>query len=185
MKIETNATNSRNFLGFVTSGTLLNLALGGMVIFGAGSIGLYHSRDIASMAAYPSLDSQDQNASSIIAEDLRQASSVDSGSSDRIVLRSHTIDGIKTVTYTFDPAAHTLTRADGQGGNTLLSDVEAFSFSLLQRPGMDSAYGTFVPAAAANAKMIGCRWTCSRKVVGQKVNSASMEIAPIVLRNRG
>jgi hypothetical protein len=186
MKIDMNTSNkSKKVVGFVTSGTLLNLALGGLVVLGAGSIGLYHFRDIASMAAYPGLDSQDQNASTIIAQDIHQASSVDSGSGDRMVLRVHNLGVVSAVTYTFDPAAHTLTRVDGQGSNILLSDVRVFSFSLFQKPGADAAYNTFAPAVGANAKMVGCRWTCSRKLAGEKVNSGSMEIAPIVLRNRG
>ena len=76
-------------------------------------------------------------------------------------------------------------RADGRGSNTLLSDVQAFSSSLFQKPGPAAAYNTFAPAVAANAKMVGCPWTCSRELAGEKVNSGSTEIAPIVLRNRG
>jgi hypothetical protein len=176
--------SSKNVWGFVTSGTLLNLTVGGLMVLGAGSIGLFHARDLASMAAYPGLDSQNQSASSIIGQDIRRASSVDSASSNQIVLHVNAPAGATTVTYTFDPTAHTLTRADAQGSNTVLSGVEAFSFSLFQRPGSDATYGTFVPAAAASAKMVGCRWTCSRKIAGEKLNSESTEIAPIVLRNR-
>jgi len=183
--MNTSNGSTKTIKGFVTSGTLLNLALGGLVVLGASSVGLFHARDLASMAAYPGLDSQNQNAGSVIAQDIRQASSLDSGSNDHLVLRIHSSGATSTVTYSFDPAAHTLTRSDASGSSTLLSDIDTFSFSLFQRPGADSAYNTFAPANALNAKMVGCHWTCSRKVVGEKVNPESMEIAPIVLRNRG
>ena len=186
MKIEMNTSKcSKNVWGFITSGTLLNLSLGGLMVLGAGSVGLYHARDLASMAAYPGLDSQDQNASSLIAQDIRQASWVEAQSSNRMVLHAHTPNSVSSVTYSFDPAAHTLTRADSQGSTTLLRDVEVFSFSLFQRPAAETKYGAFEPATAANAKMVGCSWTCSRKIAGEKVNSGNIEIAPIVLRNRG
>ena len=177
--------SSKSVWGFVTSGTLLNLTVGGLLVLGAGSIGLFHGRDLASMAAYPDLDSQNQNASSVISQDIRRASSVESESTNRIVLRASAAAGASSVTYAFDPIAHTLTRTDAEGSNTILNGVETLSFSLFQRPGPDTAYGTFAPALAANAKMVGCRWTCSRKIVGEKVNSGGIEIAPIVLRNRG
>jgi len=183
--MNTSCSNRKNLLGFVTSGTLAHLAVGGLIILGAGSIGLFHGHDLAALAAFPALDNQDQNASSVIAQDIRRASSVDTGSSNQIVLRVNAADGSSTVTYTFDPTAHTLTRTEAQGSNVLLNGVETLSFSLFQRPGSQTAYAAFVPALAADAKMVGCRWTCSRKVAGETVNSGSIEIAPIVLRNRG
>ena len=109
------------------------------MVLGAGSVELYHAGDIASMAAYPGLDSQNQNASSLIAQDIRQSSSVDVESENRIVLHVHTLDAVNSVTYSFDSAAHSLTRFDGQGSSTLLRDVEIFSFSLFQRPCTEAA----------------------------------------------
>src|SRR5215472_1419667 len=93
----------KNIWGFVTSGTLLNVTVGGLMVLGAGSIGVFHGRDLASMAAYPGLDNQNQNAGSVIAQDIRRASSVDSGNSTQIVLRMNATAGATTVTYTFDP----------------------------------------------------------------------------------
>lgn len=183
--MKTSYCNRKNLLGFVTSGTLAHMAVGGLIILGAGSIGLFHGHDLAALAAFPSLDNQDQNASSVIAEDIRRASSVDSGSTNQIVLHVNAADGSSTVTYTFDPTAHTLTRTDTEGSSVLLNSVETLSFSMFQRPGSKTAYAAFAPALAGNAKMVGCRWTCSRKVAGETVSSGSTEVAPIVLRNRG
>jgi hypothetical protein len=184
--MKTSYSSRRKILGFVASGPLANLAVGGLIVLGAGSIGLFHSHDLAALAAFPSLDSQDQNAGSIIAQDIRCARCVDSRNTNEIAFRESGSTGVSTITYNFDTESHTLTRTDSQGGaQVLLNGVEAFSFSLFQRPGANAAYGTFAPANASDAKVVGCHWTCSRKVAGEKVNSQTVEIAPIVLRNRG
>lgn len=169
--------------GFATTGMLLNVALGCLILIGAGAFGLTNGRKVAAMASYPALSSQDQSATSRISQDLRQACSIESAASDRMVLRSRDAAGTELVSYAYNPAQRTLTREDGHSTETLLTDLDNFSFSLFQRPSAHATFGTFAPASAANASLVGCHWTCSRKLAGTKLDSEHVEMAPVVLRN--
>ena len=175
-------TNKRS--GFALSGALLNVTLGGLIVLGAGSVGIFNARNLASMASFPGLNSKDQSASSIIAQDIRSASSVESAGNDQIVLRVPGAEGASTVTYTYDANARTLTRANAGMTQTLLTEIDSFSFSFFQCPSPNAAYNSFAPAVPKSAKMVGCRWSCSKKVGGTSVDSENIQIAPTVLRGR-
>src|SRR5690349_14951071 len=95
--------------GFATPGMVLNVALGSLILLGAGTFGLANGRKVAAMASYPALSSQDQNTSSRIAQDLRQACSIESAASNKIVLRSRDAAGTALVSYSYNPAQRTLT----------------------------------------------------------------------------
>ena len=177
-------TDSKDFRsGFAMHGMLINVALGSLILIGAGTFGLTNGRKVAAMASYPALSSQDQNATRRIAQDLRRACSIESAATDRMVLRSRDAAGTELVSYSYNPAQRTLTREDGHSSETVLSELDNFSFSLFQRPAAHATFGTFAPATAANAGMVGCHWTCSRQLAGTKLDSEHVEMAPVVLRN--
>jgi YD repeat-containing protein len=182
---EMNTTNKKGFgSGFAVPGMLLNLTLGSVLVVGTGSFGLSSMHKMASMASYPGLNGQSQTATSLIARDIRQASSVECASSDQIVLKVRSSEASRTIAYAYDAARHTVTRTDAGTTQTLLTGVEAFSFSLFQRPAANAAFDALAPATAQNARMVGCNWSCSRKLAGTKVDLETVQIAPTVLRNR-
>jgi hypothetical protein len=184
MNVMNKANNEGFSSGFAVPAMLLNVTLGSLLVLGTGSFGLSSMHKLASMASYPNLNNQSQGASSLIAQDVRRASSVESASSDQIVLSVRLAEGIGTVAYTYDAVRHTLTRTDGRTTQTLLSDVDCFAFSLFQRPAADAAFNTLAPATTPNAKIVACHWSCSRKLAGAKLDSETVQIAPMVLRNR-
>lgn len=176
-----NQTNFRS--GFAVFGMLLNAALGSALLVGAGAVGLSGVHKVATMASFPSLNSQDQNANGLIAQDVRQASWLESGSNDKIVLCSSVDGQTSTVTYTYNRAQGTLTREAGNVRQTVLSNLDDFSFSMFERSSAASALGSMTSASAANAGMVGCHWSCSRKFAGAPLDSEHIEMAPTVLRN--
>lgn len=159
---------------------LVGIALGGVLLFGLGSM----VSKVACMASYPALNDQSQNATSLIAQDIRRASSVQSANGHQLVLAVRHPEGSSTVTYNYDEATRTLTRTDNAGAQTILTEVDSFAFSLLRKPASDAAYSVLAPATADSAKLVGCSWSCSRKLAGTKVDSETIQIAPVVLRNR-
>ena len=182
---DTKIRNQSSFCsGFAAPGMLLNITLGGLVVLGSSSFCLSNMNKVATMAAFPSLNGQGQAASCLLAQDIRRASSVESASSDRLVLRVPAAEGVTRLIYCYDSAARTLTRADGKLNRTVLTEVDALTFSVFQRPAADAAYNTLTPATATQAKLVGCRWSCSRKLGGTKMDAESVQMAPVVLRNR-
>ena len=170
--------------GFAVPGMLLNITIGGMLVAGTGSLGLSSVHKVARMASFPGLNTQCQAASSMIAQDVRRSSAVERASSEQVVLTVRRAQDINTITYTYDAARRTLTRTEGATTQTVLRDVDSFGFSLFQRPAASAAFDTFAPATPQNARIVGCHWSCSRKVAGAKLDSESVQMAPMVLRNR-
>jgi hypothetical protein len=169
--------------GFAMPGMILNITLGSAFLLGAGSFSLSNAHKVAAMASFPVLNSEGQNANSLIVQDLRQASSLESATSDRIVLSLTQAGDTSTVTYSYNRALGILTREDGQTTQTVLNNLDDFSFSLFQRSSANASFGSLASANAANASMVGCHWSCSRKFAGTKLDSEHIEMAPTVLRN--
>jgi hypothetical protein len=169
--------------GFSTPATMVNVAIVSLAMLGSGSFGPSSMHKVATMANYSSLNNQGQNASSLIAEDIRRASAVESASPDSIVLKTTFAGQTSRLCYVYDAKSRTLTRSNEQDTQTILTGVDSFAFSLFQRPAADAPYAKFAPASASDARLVGCRWSCSRKLAGSKMDSETIELAPIVLRN--
>jgi hypothetical protein len=169
--------------GAVIPGTLFNITAGGLIAIGASVACLSNTCKLAAMASYEGLSSQNQDATSLIVKDIRRANSLEHASQDKVVLRCGSPGHISLITYTYDAAAHILTRTDSRSTQTVLTDLDGFSFSFFQRPSLGASFNSFAPATASTAKMVSCRWSCSRKVAGDRVDTESVELAPIVMRN--
>lgn len=176
-----NDKNGRS--GFAVPGMLLNATLGSLLLLGAGSFGLSNVHKLAAMASFPALNTQSQNANDLIANDLRQAKSIESATTDRIVLRPALPGQTDTVTYRYDRGLGTLSRDDGRTTQIVLNNLDDFSFALFQRSSADPNFESLSLADAASASMVGCQWSSSRKFAGAKLDSEHVEIAPTVLRN--
>ena len=166
--------------GFTVPELLVGTALSGLILVGAASFFLFSVRSFASMANYTDLNNRDRNASDLLSRDIRSASSVQSATANQIVLSIPN----GNVSYTYYAGARSLSRTDRSGTRTLLTGVDSFSFSLYQRPATNSLYSLFSTAAAANAKMVGFQWSCSRSLAGIKLDSESLQTAMVELRNQ-
>ena len=160
---------------------LLNITVGGLLV---GTLGFSSVRKMGTMASYPNLNNQSQSASSLIAQDIRRASSVDRATDQELVLSVRSVQGTCTITYSYDVVGRTLTRTEGAVTQTILKDIDSLAFSLFQRPATDAAFDTLAPATAQTARVVGCHWTCSRKVAGAQLDKETIQMAPVVLRNR-
>jgi hypothetical protein len=125
------------------------------------------------------LDAENQNATKVISQDIRLARSVESSNANQLVLRSLG----ETISYTFDAANHTLTRDASSKTENLLTRVDSLAFSLL-RPDPFRADGGLIPANLSNARAVACRWSCSWKLAGAKLDSGEIRLAAVLMRNR-
>ena len=125
------------------------------------------------------MQGENENARRVMSQDIRGARHVESCGGNELVLRSNQ----GTISYTFDAAGRSLTRATRLKSEKLLSHVDAFSFSLLG-PDPNCANGALVPTSASKAKAVACGWSCSWKLAGAKLDSDQIRLAAILLRNR-
>src|SRR6185369_8762732 len=101
--------------------------------------------------------------------------------SHQIVLRES--DGT-TLTYTYNPGLRQLSRSKGTVTNSLLTECESLNFDVFQRTPIGGTYEQFSNATPASCKLIQLEWICSRKILGNKLNTESVQSAKIVIRDK-
>jgi len=160
---------------------LVSVALGVILLAAAVTFYGFSMTSFASMTNYSDLTNQSRNASDMISRDVRSATSIASASTNQLVL--HVPDGTN-VTYTYDVAGGTLTRVKGGDSRTLLKGITSLNFSLYQRQTNPyAAYEVFPTGNAANAKLVGFKWSATRRVVGSLNDSDALEAAIVQMRN--
>ena len=133
------------------------------------------------MGNYADLDRYSRNALDVLSREIRQAKSVGSWSTSRLVLTN--MDNT-VFSYTYDQSAGTLTRQWGSDRNVLLTGCDYFYFHIWQR---NPTNGFWFPYSSTNqpyiTKLVDVSWKCSRKILDQKVNTESVQTAKICIRN--
>jgi hypothetical protein len=158
---------------------LVHISFGSLVLLSA-NYALHPLGWLKQLAISPGLTQQAREASDLLGQDIRQASSVQSATANEIVLS--TPEG--TVMYTYSAAFRTLIRVEGAKSKTVLTSVDSFSFSLFQRPGVNESFNTLPPAIPEEARLVGCRWSCSQRIAGAKLDTDAFQVAPTLLRGR-
>jgi hypothetical protein len=169
----------RRSSGFTLVEVMVATGIGVLVTAVVVTMTIFTSRAFVGLGNYAELGQSSRLAVDILSEDVRQAKVLTSYATNRLVFQDLT-NG--TFSYTWDPDAQTLTRIYNGESRVLLTSCSLLTFQISQRTPSNNF--AFWPAnAATNAKMIGVSWTCSRPILGQPVNTESMQTARIAMRN--
>lgn len=166
---------------------MIAMGLFSVVSMALMTIFIFCLRSFETMSNYANLDRDNREAVDTITRDIRQANYVSDFSTkpSRMTLST----GGKTISYTFDPDAKTLTRAlSGGSSSVLLENCTDLTFNLFQRNAVSGSYDVF-PVAKDNwkttAKVVELSWKTSRRLNGTtRVNSEYIETARIVIRKQ-
>ena len=154
-----------------------SLVLGALMI-----LSMFTARSFAALGNYSDLDRASRNALDTLTSEIRGARSVGSWSTNQLVL-TNAVDGT-VFSYTYNPTNSTLTRQWGADSNVLLTGCDYFYFHIWLR---NPTNGFAFPYSATNqvylAKLVDVSWKCSRQILGNKVNTESVQTASIVIRN--
>jgi hypothetical protein len=133
------------------------------------------------MGNYNDLDRVSRNALDQLSHDIRQTRSLTAFTPTSLTFMDWDSNSLS---FVYDPSAGTLTRSKLGVTTVLLKQCDFLSFDLSQRnPSNDF---TFYPVPADRpdlAKLIDVSWRCSRKILGSKLNTESVQTAKIVRRN--
>jgi type II secretory pathway pseudopilin PulG len=168
--------------GFTAIEMVFAAGISVVILTAAAVFFLFSLRSFASIANYADLNGKDRYATDVLTRDIRNALQVVSSTANQIVLKAPPVAGSNTVTYTYDSTAKTLSRVDNSSSKTLLTGVSSCSFSLYQRPTTNS-YDKFPAGDINNVKLIGYKWSCTRKLVGTQSESESVQMAKVSIRN--
>ena len=174
---------------------MIATGLGSMVLGALSLFTMYGARSSVAVINYTDLDAKSRYALDVISREVRQANALLDYQPNLPVkyLTLTNSDQGTSIKITFDSTARTLTLdKTGQTTQTNLTECESWGFNLYQRtPWVTGTNVTFYPStnSAGNVdislcKLINLSWKCSRSILGNKVNTESVQSAQIVLRNK-
>ena len=174
---------------------MIATGLGSMVLGAVSLFTMYGARSSVAVINYTDLDAKSRYALDVISREMRQANALIDSQPNLPVkyLTLTNIDQSASIKITFDSSARTVTlEKTGQPTQTNLTECESWGFNLYQRtPWMTATNVLFYPATnnagsvdSSLCKLINLSWKCSRSILGNKVNTESVQSAQIVLRNK-
>lgn len=161
---------------------LVAMAIGGIIMTALTQLVFFTGRSFAALANYTELDRHSRNTLDQMVYKIRQADQMTDFSTNRMVFGYMTTN---TLTYEYSPTAKILTEQIGNGpSKILLRGCDVLTFSIFQRNTAAGTYDQFPATMTNNAvKLVQLSWTCSRTVLGARINSESVQSAKIVIRN--
>lgn len=158
---------------------MISVGIGGVVLAAVASLSFYTARSMAAMSNYADLDRQSRNALDQMTLKIRSASQLSSFSTTSVTF-AYNGDSLR---YTFDPSTKTLTEYYGAQTKVLLEDCNTLEFSMFQRNVVSNSFNQVTTTTVNEAKSIIVTWTCARSLLGNLINSESVQSARIVIRN--
>lgn len=144
-----------------------------------GMLSLSGARGILALTNYTEMDRRSKYALDIMSKDIRQAVFMTSFSSTSIAM---TNKNNTAYSYTYNPTAKTLTRTWAGVSKVLLSECDSLTFNIYQKT-PSAGFNFTLASSLIEAKLVDVNWKCSRQILGQKVNTESIQTAKIVMRN--
>ena len=167
--------------GWTLMEMLVSVTLGSLVFTVIGYLTIFTANSFSAMGNYADLDRASRNTLDVMSREIRGAKSVGSWNTSNLTLTN--ADGT-LFSYNYDSSAATLTRKWGSETTVLLSGCDYFYFHIYQRnPTNNFSFPYYSTNSPYVTKLVDVSWKCSRKILGQKVNTESVQTAKIVIRN--
>jgi prepilin-type N-terminal cleavage/methylation domain-containing protein len=166
--------------GFTLVEVLITMALSLMLSAILAIFFFFSLRSFAEMTNYADMNQRSQLALDKMAKDIRQARSL-------TAYNVHSLTFVdvnnNTLQYKFDPSKGTLARISGGVSTTFLTNCDSLHFWIYQHTPISNTFDCYNNANAADARVIQMTWHCSRKIMGNKSTTESVESATLCLRN--
>jgi prepilin-type N-terminal cleavage/methylation domain-containing protein len=180
MRLNSTSSNaSRAGLSLVE--LMVALAVASIVFAAVGSLTMFTSRSFVAMGNYNDLDRVSRNALDRLSREIRMTRALTAYAANKLTFQDH--DGA-TLVYEFNPGTARLVRTKAGVSEILLTQCDLLNFNISQRnPTNGFLFHKVSNGNLATTKLIDVSWRCSRKILGQKVNTESVQTAKIVMRN--
>ena len=181
MECNVTSTKRRSAAAFTLIEYIVGMSLASIIMLGLTQLTFFTGRSFAALLNYTELDKYSRNALDQMVYKIRQADAMTSFSANRMDFSYNTTN---TLTYYYNRDQKTLTETLGTRSKVLLRGCDMLTFSIYQRNTAAGTYDQFPATLTNNAvKLVQLNWTCSRTVLGARINSESVQSAKIVIRN--
>jgi type II secretory pathway component PulJ len=177
----TDAKRARRSAGFTLPEVVIAAGIGMICLAMLASLFAFSVRDFKSLGNYERLHSANRNAMDTLTREIRRADRV--AHADETTLTLEDSDGA-SVTYRYSPSDRTLSRTKHGRSRVLLTGCDRLTFRLGERNPIGGSYDVFPAATAPTAKVVDVSWSCSRRVIGTRATTESVQTARIVIRKQ-
>lgn len=136
---------------------------------------VFYLKSFASLENYMNLNSESQLALNRMTKEIRQADLLSFYSVNKLTFL---VDG-KSVSYSYNPARQTLSRASGSDNGVLLFVCTYWTNNIYDRN-----MNLLTAATATNCKVVQLTWITSRTVLGRTNNTVDVQSAKVVIRKQ-
>ena len=181
------ADRSRSGIGILEF--LVAAAVGSMVVLAVMMIFVFSGRSFAAMGNYSDLDQQSRYSLDNMTKNIRTARSVYSYNTNFVILQDY---GSNWLYYWWDPNDN-LKRVyqynyynSSYHVETMMTNCTTMRFDFFQRT-PNTNYGLYSPTYSlyqTTCKLVQLSWTCSRSILGTRMNTESVQSAKVVIRNQ-
>jgi len=159
---------------------MVALGVGGLLLAAVAMVWVFTARSFMALGNYSDMDNASRNALDVMSREIREARMLTYYRTNKITLVN---SDNSSFSYIFDPTAATLVRANSAGNTILLRECEYVTFNVSQRNVTNNFQFYSTANQPAQTKLVDVSWKCSRKILGARVNTESVQTAKIVLRN--
>jgi hypothetical protein len=174
----THASASRRGMTLVE--TLVGLSAGLLLMTVVASMWMFSARSFVAIGNYTDMDNDSRNTLDIMSREIRGAAALTSYATNAITFVNR--DGT-SFSYVYNPGTETLSRVQGGSSRVLLEQCDYVRFNVSQRNITNGFVFYSTTTQPQLTKLVDVSWKCSRKILGAKVNTESVQTAKIVLRN--
>lgn len=156
------------------------IGVGSIVFTAVAALIVFTARSFVALGNYNDLDRYSRNALDVLSREIRQTQGVVMFQTNQLRFRDW--DGQTNLTYIWNASSGILTRQKGNAVSILLTNCDDLCFGIYQRNPSNS-FNFYPTNNVTDAKLVDVRWVCSRKILGAKLNTESVQNAKIVIRN--
>jgi hypothetical protein len=144
-------------------------------------LSVFTARSFGAISNYCALDKASRRALDEVTMLVRESDGVATCTTNMLVLSYHDAD----LTFFYDSNAKTLTETYTNYTKKLLDGCDTLTFTTYQRNPVGGSYDNFPSNTDVNAaKIVQVSWICSRKLLGNLINTESIQSAKIVIRKQ-
>jgi len=182
--------NRRSGIGMVEF--LVAMAIGSLLILTIMAVFSFSSRSFTALGNYSDLDQYSRTALDTMTREIRASGGVYTWGNNSMLAYTNLVyltnrDGA-LIYYWWDPSRKAVFRYRSSPFEygVLLTNCDYLKFEYFQRT-PNTNFDNFSVVSTnltANCKLIQMSWICSRTILGQKLNTESVQSAKVVIRNQ-
>ena len=181
MEFKTTNRTDRRVAAFTFVEVMVAMSLGVVLLASVFATASFMGRSFTSFSNYSDLDRKSRAALDKLSREIRKSATLLTNSTTRLDFQA--TDG-SVFSYLYNTNNGTLVRLQNGVSSVLLTECEYLKFGVYQRNSVSNSYDQFTNATPLTCKVVQFEWVCSRKVVGSRLNTESVQSAKVVIRSK-